>query len=120
MTKPPELLRIFGRTYRVLKETVGGLGQDRVGSCDNINQIIVIDALQSPVEEADTLLHEVLHAIAYTMKIGLDLDDEEKVVAALATGLLGVIQDNPEFGEWLCENKSKHIVEVPDGRIDPR
>lgn len=107
----PDTIRVFGRTYIFNYEQAGGLGQDRVGSCDNINQIITIDANQSLVEEADTVLHEVLHAIFYTMKIGLDMDTEEKAVSALATGLIGVIQDNPEWAAWLVENKSKHLEE---------
>lgn len=112
MLSSPESIRIFGRTYQVVKETAGGLGQDRVGSCDNLNQIIIIDALQSPIEEADTTFHETLHGIAYTMKLGLDPELEERIVSAFATGILGVLQDNPEFGLWLCENKSQHIEEA--------
>lgn len=107
----PDTIRVFGRTYSFNYETAGGLGQDRVGSCDNIHQIITIDGNQSLVEEADTVLHEVLHAIFYTMKIGLDLDTEEKCVSALATGLIGVIQDNPEWAQWIIENKSTHLME---------
>lgn len=108
----PDTIRVFGRTYIINYEQAGGLGQDRVGSCDNNLQIITVDANQSLVEEVDTVLHEVLHAIFYTMKIGLDMDTEEKVVSALATGLVGVLQDNPEFSKWLIENKSKHLEEV--------
>ena len=85
----PDTIRVFGRTYTFNYEQAGGLGQDRVGSCDNINQIITIDSQQSLIEEADTVLHEVLHAIFYTMKIALDMDTEEKVVSALATGVVG-------------------------------
>lgn len=109
----PDTIRVFGRTYTFNYETAGGLGQDRVGSCDNLHQIITIDAQQSLVEEADTVLHEVMHAIFYTMKIGLDIDTEEKVVSALASGLVGVFQDNPEFAQWLIENKSQHLQEAP-------
>lgn len=109
----PDTIRVFGRTYTFNYEQAGGLGQDRVGSCDNIHQIITIDAQQSLVEEADTVLHEVMHAIFYTMKIGLDIDTEEKVVSALATGLIGVLQDNPEFARWIIENKSAHLQEAP-------
>lgn len=109
----PDTIRVFGRTYTFNYESAGGLGQDRVGSCDNLHQIITIDAQQSLVEEADTVLHEVLHAITYTMKLGFPIDEEEKFVSALATGLVGVLQDNPEFAKWLIENKSSHLQEAP-------
>lgn len=108
----PDTIRVFGRTYVFNYEQAGGLGQDRVGSCDNLHQIITVDANQSLVEEVDTVLHEVLHAICYTMKLNEPIDTEEKFVSALATGLIGVIQDNPEFASWLIENKSKHLEEI--------
>lgn len=111
----PRTIRIFGRTYTINIERANGLGQDRIGSCDNINQIITADALQSPIEKADTILHEVLHAIVWTMKIQIEGDQEEAVVSALATGLLGVFQDNPEFVRFLSENKSAHLQGVFDG-----
>lgn len=106
----PDTIRVFGRTYSFNYETAGGLGQDRMGSCDNTLQIITIDGNQSLVEEADTVLHEVLHAICYTMKLGFPIA-EEAAVSALATGLIGVMQDNPEWAKWLIENKSAHLQE---------
>lgn len=115
----PDTIRIFGRTYTFSYERAGGLGQDRVGSCDNFHQIITIDDQQSLIEEADTVLHEVFHAIFYTMKIGLDMDTEEKVVSAMATGVVGVLQDNPEFAQWLIENKSAHLQAPNDNSSLP-
>lgn len=109
----PDTIRVFGRTYTFNYENAGGLGQDRVGSCDNLHQIITVDGNQSLVEEADTVIHEVLHAIVYTMKLGFPIDEEEKFVSAIATGLIGVLQDNPEFAAWLIENKSAHLQEAP-------
>lgn len=107
----PDTLRVFGRTYSFNYEQAGVLGQDRVGSCDNMHQIITIDGNQSLVEEADTVLHEALHAICYTMKLVFPIE-EEAVVSALASGLNGVLQDNPEFALWLIENKSAHLQEA--------
>lgn len=47
-------------------------------------------------ETADTILHEILHAIFYKMYVGKG-DDEEAVVSKLATGLVTVMKDNPEL-----------------------
>ncbi len=77
-----------------------------MGSCENTDLTIYIESGHAEIEEADTVLHEVLHAICYTMKIDLEPDVEEKVVATLATGLIGVLQDNPEFAKWLIKNKN--------------
>ena len=52
-----------------------------------------------PQVEADTLLHEVLHAIAD----GMSLDDnctEEDFVSRIATGLTTVWRDNPKVFKW--------------------
>lgn len=103
----PEGVRIFGRTYSFSDESANGLGQDRLGSCDNIFQVITRDLNQSPIEFADTTLHEVFHAICYTMRVTEDMDIEEKYVAALATGLMGVLQDNPEFAKWLIAQRAE-------------
>lgn len=103
----PETIRIFGRTYRFSDEAANGLGQDRLGSCDNIFQVITRDINQSPTEFADTSLHEVGHAICYTMRIPGDMETEEKYVSALATGLMGVLQDNPEFAQWLIAQRGE-------------
>jgi len=105
----PNTRMVFGRTYQINYEAAGGLGQTCIGSTDNLNQIITVDSSQTPIEEADTVLHEVLHTIAWTMKIGMDRETEERVVSAFASGLLWVIQDNPQFGIWLVDDKSRGI-----------
>lgn len=52
---------------------------------------------QVAIEEADTVLHETIHAIDYW----LDLEMSERQVRVLATALIGVFQDNPEFAEYV-------------------
>ena len=59
---------------------------------------------------ANTVLHEVLHAISYQYAITniLEKDKEEKFVNAFANGLMAVFVDNP----WLLDYfKSKVEVE---------
>ncbi|BAJ51835.1 hypothetical protein CJ97_gp47 [Ralstonia phage RSB2] len=53
----------------------------------------------APVEEADTLIHEVLHAIIASA--GLTVPEEEPIVRALASNLTGVLADNPTFRRHL-------------------
>lgn len=52
----------------------------------------------------DTLLHEVMHAIlAQQGRTTFGNEEEELYVRALATGLMGVLQDNPDFAQWLIQ-----------------
>ncbi len=62
---------------------------------------------QSSINTRDTLLHEIMHAILVKQgHIGGCFEDstEEKYVNALATGVIGVLQDNPDLALWLIES----------------
>lgn len=58
---------------------------------------------------ANTLLHEVLHAIVYTASLNAEggaLEEdkhEEQVVNSITNHLMGVFKDNPWFLDWLKE-----------------
>jgi len=58
----------------------------------------------APSVEQVTTLHEVLHAVWADTPLNTDdtlAEYEEQVVTALAPLLLQVVQDNPEFMEYL-------------------
>jgi len=93
-------LRIAGRPYVVWRRKAKAMG-DAAGLHWGAKSRIDILAGQTPVEEADTLLHEVMHAILYCQGREYGGEVEETYVRALATGLIGVLQDNPEFASWL-------------------
>lgn len=71
-------------------------------------RIIIEDGLNDQFLK-DTVLHEILHALCYTHNIDVpfsmeekDRDErEEKLVAALSTALLDVMQRNPHIFKWL-------------------
>lgn len=50
-----------------------------------------------PAEKANTILHEILHAVCYTQGTDLGVKEEERIVNALANGLCAFIRDNPRF-----------------------
>lgn len=52
---------------------------------------------QDGIEKANTILHEILHAICYVK--GLELTDklEERIVCAITNGIVGFIKDNPKY-----------------------
>lgn len=96
----PTQVRVFGKEH-VINYIPRGYGMDHMGLTDYNNGIINILEDQPEAEEADTVLHEVIHVIDLTM----DLDLTEHQVTALATGLFGTFQDNPEFAAWVIKQR---------------
>jgi hypothetical protein len=92
--KLPEYVRIVGKDFSVSE---GDEHFKLSGEMDEAALSIVIKPGQLPVEEADTLLHEVIHAIDSCLCLNLS----ERQVRLTATCLLAVIQDNPEFSEFI-------------------
>lgn len=99
----PYSLRIMGREYTVNYEDVLDEEDDLLGLCENSETEITIKDGQVPVEEADTIIHESLHALFYLLDMGLSLKKEEAIVRPLATGILQVFLDNPEFLKYLLK-----------------
>lgn len=71
--------------------------KDTYGLCDFATATITISENQDSVEKSNTMLHEILHAIARDK--GLELSDslEERIVCAFSNGLTGFMRDNPKF-----------------------
>jgi hypothetical protein len=73
------------------------------GHCSSAHHIISVRSDDRPDSEvANTLLHEVLHAIWYIWGNGGGLE-EESAVTTMANGLLTVFKDNEGFVEFLSE-----------------
>lgn len=102
MTPSPNTLKVNGRNI-----TIKYLKAERLpGACGlfkSQRSLIEISKDQEPQELRDTVLHEILHAILHTQGREYGGELEEVYVRALATGLLGVFQDNPELHQWLIQ-----------------
>ncbi len=98
----PASIRIIGKTFEVeWQERIEHEGECVNGLFDSdTQQIQVVGNLPLELSQ-DALLHEVMHAVEFSM--GLDL--EESVVNRMATGLLAVIKDNPRFVSYLRRKK---------------
>ena len=105
----PRIIKVLGRAYVISYEPALNLGATSVGLCDNSNLVIHVLDGQHPVEEYDTLIHELLHAIWFIMAIDHGGLDEESVVRRLASGLTGVFLDNPELLTYLQSIKNHSI-----------
>ena len=68
------------------------------GWCDPSEQTIFICEEQKPDAMADTFMHEVLHAIVYSL--GVNVKEEENIVHRMATGICTVWRQNPSAFKW--------------------
>lgn len=99
----PRNVRVFGKNHEIIySDTMTELGLTDYHNCK-----VIIKEGQLPIEEADTVLHEIIHVIDYTM----DLDMTEHQVRSVATGLIGIFQDNPLFARWIAEHRSANLAE---------
>lgn len=106
----PQVLRIMGRNYAVVFDSESPLGSDNLGTCDNHKCIIAVREAQHPVEEADTLIHEVMHAVWYCMSISEGGAGEEAVVRRMASGFTSVLMDNPDLLKYLQAVQNPNFV----------
>lgn len=111
MTRPDHLV-IAGQPFEVRWDdrAVGRLHDarlpdDDLGTVQVSEQLIVIRAGQAPHSQRDAVLHEVIHALmAMTGHDEIAEQDEiERLVGALAVGLLAVLRQNPDATAWLAE-----------------
>lgn len=98
--KRPEGIRLGGREWAFRFRRPKAM-PEMDGQCHTKLATIDIRRGQSAINEADTVLHEVFHAILFCQGRENGGRQEETYVRALATGLIAALKDNPEFAEWL-------------------
>ena len=107
LVRRPEAVRLMGRTF-LFNYVKGSVLADQhdFGHIDFYNQVINVADGLTPVEEADTVLHELIHAVDLSM--GLEMSEHQ--VHHLATGLIALFQDSPEVAIYLAEDKFKKLA----------
>lgn len=94
----PKKVRLMGREYSIkYTDDLQVLGDCTPSKCQ-----IRIQEGQHPVEEADTVIHEIMHGICYLMNLDLSDEMEEHVVRKLATGLTQAFVDNPNLLTYIA------------------
>jgi len=88
--KIPRQIKIGGHIYEVRVEAGRDIGSPNCGTCQPAQNKIYIDITQPLTQQESTLLHEVIEAINWQQKIGL----EENQICQLETGLYQVLKDN--------------------------
>lgn len=107
--KPPRKIHVGPHTYRVVHDSAAmnaecrDAGTDLLGRCSHIEQKIHIEPKQHPSQKRDTVLHEVLHAVASLTALSSDWGDEreEEIVLRLTPALLDVLRRNPRLVAYL-------------------
>ena len=100
--KIPEKIKVGYRNYKLeeWKQTVAS-ANDAHGQFFAKEGIIGYVADEKGVSHANTILHEILHAIIYQWHIDLEEKEEEKLVNGIANGLTTVFVDNSELMDYL-------------------
>jgi hypothetical protein len=100
----PKEIKIGPYTYRVftgdgpVQAATEDAGMPVSGYCNHQNLTIVIDTDAHPAVVADTVLHEVMHALFHQTGMShLVGDSEEQLVASLSTALLDALRRNPKL-----------------------
>lgn len=102
----PTRIRILNHDFKI--EWIEGTAARRLGSeygsmC-HVTQVIQINCDRTLQAQADTLLHEIMHAIVHFMGLeGMSekLKDDEDVVGRIATCLCTIWLNNPRVISWL-------------------
>lgn len=95
---------VLGYEYEVGRGYIPG---DATGIVDHKTGCIIIDDNLSPTMSAETVLHEVIHAIEYASR----LEFEETEIWLLARGLYSVLKSNAQLLEMIgvCNEPSEDI-----------
>jgi hypothetical protein len=92
----PPKFRVLGRDLPVVWVSAEEMPK-AWGEYDYETQVVRVREGQQPAFEADTVLHELIHAIDDAMQLGMT----ERQVHCSATGLIALFKDNPIFLEYL-------------------
>ena len=76
------------------------------GSVQYDRHLIILQDRQHPRDLMDTLVHELLHVIANDYGLFEDEDHEERVVSAMASGLIQILVRNPHLIPYLTERSN--------------
>ena len=99
-----EKIKVGYRSYKLeeWKQTVASANEAQ-GQFFSKEGVIGYTADEKGVSHANTLIHEILHAIVYQWNMELDEKTEEHVVNGITNGLTTVLVDNPKLIDYLKE-----------------
>lgn len=107
----PTSVSFMGRTYGITYDY--DLPDELLGLTNHSTLQVAIRESQEPLDEADTLVHELMHILWYQMGLVADLNEdlEERVIRAMATAITYAIRENPQLLNYL-----KVALKKPGGK----
>ena len=98
----PDKIKIGYKSYKLeeWKQTVASANEAQ-GQFFAKEGVIGYTADEKGVSHANTLIHEILHAIIYQWNMELEEKVEESIVNGLANGLTTILVDNPKLIDYL-------------------
>lgn len=101
----PAAVKVGYKTYRIVEMSDVESDQHRAsGQTMHILGRMTINLGMGTREAAETLLHEIMHAVWSIWKMPHKDIEEEPAVSSLAAGLATVWRDNPEVLAWIGRN----------------
>ena len=103
--KHPTKLRIGAYTYQVKMDPKLSEVANVLGTCLSDSLIILVDHNLPDELEAETLLHEALHAIWHQTSLAKKYNDEEEeyIVWQISPHIFRMLRENPRLVEWLTQ-----------------
>ena len=100
----PDKIKVGYKEYKLeeWKQTVASANEAQ-GQFFSKEGVIGYVTTEKGVSHANTILHEVMHAVIYQWNIELDEKVEELVVNGLSNGLTTVFVDNPKLMDYFKE-----------------
>ncbi len=102
LTVGPYRVRVV-RDAPALLDVQATRGDRRIGDFSNRALAITIDPALAPDIAAETLLHEMLHAVIEASGVRAPELDAEGWIAAASPGLLAALRGNPSLVAYLLE-----------------
>lgn len=103
----PKKIRIGYKDYQVIPVKIQHPDlSEAFGLCDNVGAKIFVRTDMAPEMVADTLLHEIMHAVWYYMGLD-DRELEENAINRLSSGLICAMIDNPDLLKYLTKTLIK-------------
>lgn len=98
----PKQVKIGWRVFRIEAfDPLEAIGKDRYGECNKVSGVIRVDTVHGARQSAETLLHEILHAMFSIFRMR-EKDDEEDIVQTASHGLASIWVDNPDVMAWIA------------------
>jgi hypothetical protein len=106
--KKPDKVKLGHREYKIKYITNKEASKRQIyGEVDTNLQIIVVDQSLDKLNTSNTILHEVMHILAYNYQWNLPAKTEELIAETSVNGLMDCFAENPEILKYIYNSFKK-------------